>query len=225
MPHPRAGTGAGCEIEMSTTLFGIADDRALGTLMRVVVTRPERLATAKAAADKVIAAIDHAASRFREGSELSRLNRQRGRRVRISALLAQAIAAGLRGARLTDGAVDPTVGSAVRLAGYDRDFDSIPADGSPIKLTVSRVPGWQAIEFDEAKRTIRVPLGVEIDLGATAKALAADLAAAATSPSRASPHKKGGRCRPARTAALTWTRTRRRSPSNRGGSPHRARPS
>ena len=136
---------------MSTTLFGIADDRALGTLIRVVVTRPERLVIAKAAADKVIAAIDRAASRFREDSELSRLNRQPGRTVLISALLAQAIAAGLRGARLTDGAVDPTVGSAVRLAGYDRDFDSIPADGSPIKLTVSRVPGWQAIEFDEAK--------------------------------------------------------------------------
>jgi thiamine biosynthesis lipoprotein len=164
---------------MSTTLFGIADDRALGTLMRVVVTRPDRIVTAKAAADKVIAAIDQAASRFRENSELSRLNREHGRRVHVSALLAQALAAGLRGARLTDGAVDPTVGSAVRLAGYDRDFDSIPADGSPINLTVGRVPGWQAIDFDEAARTVVVPLGVEIDLGATAKALAADLAAAA----------------------------------------------
>jgi thiamine biosynthesis lipoprotein ApbE len=166
---------------VSTTLFGIADDRALGTLMRVVVTLPERLATAKAAADKVIAAIDQAASRFREDSELSRLNRQPGEAVRISALLAQALAAGLRGARLTNGAVDPTVGSAVRLAGYDRDFDSIPADGSPIQLSVSRVPGWQAIDFDGATRTVRVPPGVEIDLGATAKALAVDLAAAAAS--------------------------------------------
>src|SRR3989442_9172038 len=164
---------------MSTSLFGIAVDRALGSLMRVVVTRPERLATAKAAADKVIAAIDEAASRFREDSELSRLNREQGRTVRISALLAQAVAAGMRGARLTHGAVDPTVGSAVRLAGYDRDFDSIPADGSPIKLIVSRVPGWQAIAFDEAARTVVVPQAVEIDLGATAKALAADLAAAA----------------------------------------------
>jgi thiamine biosynthesis lipoprotein len=160
-------------------LFGIADDRVLGTLMRVVVTRPDRLVTAKAAANKIIAAIDQAASRFREDSELSRLNRQPGRTVRISALLAQAVAAGLRGARLTDGAVDPTVGSAVRLAGYDRDFDSIPADGSPINLKVSRVPGWQAIDFDEAARTVVVPQGVEIDLGATGKALAADLAAAA----------------------------------------------
>lgn len=166
---------------MSTTLFGIADDRALGTLMRVVVTRPERLVIAKAAADKVIGAMDEAASRFRDESELSRLNRQTGKAVQVSALLAQALAAGLRGARLTDGAVDPTVGSAVRLAGYDRDFDSISADGSPIQLSLSRVPGWQAVDFDEATRTVRVPQGVEIDLGATAKALAADLAAAAAS--------------------------------------------
>lgn len=166
---------------MSTTLVAIDDDRALGTLMRVVVTRPERLASAKAAADKVIAAIDEAASRFRDDSELSRLNRQPGKAVRISSLLAQALAAALRGAKLSDGAVDPTVGSAVRLAGYDRDFDLIPADGSPIQLSVSRVPGWQAIDFDEATRTVWVPQGVEIDLGATAKALAADLAAAAAS--------------------------------------------
>ena len=166
---------------MSTTLFGIADDRALGTFMRVVVTRPELLARAKSAADKVIAAIDEAANRFRDGSELSRLNRQAGKTVRVSALLAQALAAGLRGAKLTEGAVDPTVGSALRLAGYDRDFDSIPGDGSPIQLSVSRVPGWQAIDFDEATRTVCVRQGVEIDLGATAKALAADLAAAAAS--------------------------------------------
>ena len=164
---------------MSTTLLGIVDDRALGTAMRVVVTRPDRLEVAKAAADRVIAAIDEAASRFREDSELARLNRQPGRPMRISPLLGKALAAGLRGARLTGGAVDPTVGSAVRLAGYDRDFDSIPADGSPINLRVSRVPGWQAIHFDEATSTVTVRRGVEVDLGAMAKALASDLAAAA----------------------------------------------
>ena len=163
---------------MSVTVLGIADDRALGTSMRVIVTRPEGLAVAKAAADRVIAAIDEAASRFRPDSELSRINREPGRRIHMSALLAQALAAGLRGARLTNGAVDPTVGSAVKLAGYDRDFAAIPEDGSPINLSVSRVPGWQAVEFDEVSGTVCVPPGVEIDLGATAKALASDLAAA-----------------------------------------------
>ena len=164
---------------MSTTLLGIVDDRALGTSMRLIVTRPDGLKAAKAAADRIISAIDEAASRFRDDSELSRVNREAGREVPVSPLLAQAIAAGLRGARLTDGAVDPTVGTAVRLAGYDRDFASIPPDGSPINLTVSRIPGWQAIHFDEGARVVLVPPGVEIDLGATAKALAADLAASA----------------------------------------------
>jgi thiamine biosynthesis lipoprotein ApbE len=164
---------------MSITLLGIVDDRALGISMRLIVTRPEMLAAAKTAADQVIKAIDEAASRFRVDSELSRVNREPGRQIHISALLAQAIAAGLRGARLTNGAVDPTVGSAVRLAGYDRDFASILADGPPISLSVSQVPGWQAIQLDEATRMVWIPPGVEIDLGATAKALAADLAAAA----------------------------------------------
>ena len=164
---------------MSTTLVGIVDDRALGTSMRLIVTRPDRLSAAKAAADRVIKTIDDAASRFRTDSELSRINREPGRRVAVTPLMAQALAAGLRGARLTDGAVDPTVGSAVRLAGYDRDFAALPADGSSILVSVSRVPGWQAVDFDEAARTVCVPRGVEIDLGATAKALASDLAAAA----------------------------------------------
>jgi thiamine biosynthesis lipoprotein ApbE len=164
---------------MSATLLGIVDDRALGTSMRLVVTRPDGLVAAKTAADRVVRAIDDAASRFRADSELSRVNAEPGKRVRISPLLAQALAAGLRGAKLTGGAVDPTVGSAVRLAGYDRDFAAIPADGSPIHLSVTRIPGWRAIEFDEASRTILIPKGVEVDLGATAKALASDLAAAA----------------------------------------------
>ncbi len=164
---------------MSASVLGMVDGRALGTSMRLIVTRPEAVTAAKEAADRIIKAIDDAASRFREDSELSRVNREAGREVRISPLLAQAIGAGLRGARLTDGAVDPTVGTAVRLAGYDRDFAALPPDGSPINLSVTRVPGWQAIQFDEGARVVLVPTGVEIDLGATAKALAADLAAAA----------------------------------------------
>src|SRR6266851_3870048 len=178
LPCPGAGPAAHAGVEMSITLLGIVD-RALGTSMRLIVTRPEMLTAAKAAADRVITAIDEVASRFRADSELSRINREPGRQIRISRLLAQALAAGLRGARLTDGAVDPTVGSAVRLAGYNRDFASILADGPPIRLSVSHVPGWKAIQFDEAARTVWIPPSVEIDLGATAKALAADLAAAA----------------------------------------------
>ncbi len=166
---------------MSASALGIADDRALGGSLRVIVTRPESLIAAKNAVDDVVASIDAAASRFRDDSELSRINATPDRVVKVSPLLAQAIAAGLRGAQLTRGAVDPTIGSAIRLAGYDQDFALVAARGrtGPLRLVATTVPGWQAIGFSLATRTVVIPRGVEIDLGATAKALAADLAAAA----------------------------------------------
>lgn len=145
----------------------------------MVVTRAADLAAAKSAVDEVVRAVDLAASRFREDSELSRLNAAPEREFITSPLLTRLIAAGLRGARLTGGAVDPTVGTAMKLAGYNADFAQVPADGIALDLVVSRIPGWQAIAFDETARTIRVPRGVEIDLGATAKAMAADFAAVA----------------------------------------------
>jgi thiamine biosynthesis lipoprotein ApbE len=155
--------------------LAVADDRALGGSVRVIVTRPERLAAAKAAVDRCLRDIDQAASRFREDSELSRLNAMPETEVRVSALLARAIGEALRGARLTGGAVDPTVGHAVRLSGYDGDFAGVAADGLPLELVVRKVPGWQAVHFDPGVRAVRVPRGVELDLGATAKALASDL--------------------------------------------------
>ena len=166
---------------MSSTVLGIADGRALGGNLRIVVTRPGSLRAAKAAVDEVVAAMDQAASRFRDDSELSLLNASPDREVAISPLLAQAIAAALRGAELSGGAVDPTIGSAIRLAGYDTDFALVPTDGDRIQLYSERVPGWQAVRLDFRSRTVRVPRGVEIDLGATAKALTSDLAAAAAS--------------------------------------------
>jgi len=164
---------------VTTSVLGIAEGRALGCSTRIVVTRPQALAAARAAVDGVLAAIDAAASRFRPDSELSRLNATPGRAVTVSHLLARAIAEALRGAQLTDGVVDPTVGAAVRLAGYNVDFAAVPADAAAITLVAERVPGWRAVEFNRSTRTAVVPRGVELDLGATAKALAADLAAEA----------------------------------------------
>jgi len=159
--------------------LAIADDRALGGSVRVIVTRPEKLAAAKAAVDRRLREIDMAASRFREDSELSRLNARPETEVRVSPLLARAIDEALRGARLSGGAVDPTVGEAVKLSGYAGDFASVAAEGLPLDLVVRRVPGWQAVWFDPRLRAVRLPRGVELDLGATAKALASDLSAAA----------------------------------------------
>ena len=153
--------------------------KALGTSVHVVTTDGDRLGQATAAVRDVLEDVDEAYSRFREDSELSRLNASAGRSVRVSPLLATAIDAALRAARLSDGAVDPTIGQAIRVAGYDDDFARIGVDRGPVTLRGWRVPGWQAIRFDRKSRTVQVPVGVELDLGSSGKALAADLAAAA----------------------------------------------
>jgi thiamine biosynthesis lipoprotein len=73
--------------------------------------------------------------------------------------------------------VDPTVGGSLAALGYDRDFTAVPAV-SGAAVVVRPVPGWRSVEVDDAAGTVRVPAGVVLDLGATAKAYAADRAAA-----------------------------------------------
>ncbi len=129
-------------------------------------------------------AIERACSRFREDSELASVNASAGRQVTISPLFATALAAALRAAAITAGDVDPTVGGALRMAGYDRDFAAtagVDQAAPPARVQLTRVPGWRVVELDGERRTVRIPMGVTLDLGATAKALAADRAAHALS--------------------------------------------
>jgi thiamine biosynthesis lipoprotein ApbE len=155
-----------------------ADFEALGSLVRLVVTEPGQLPAARRILDAKLAAIDAACSRFRPDSELAGLDAAEGAEVRLSPLLTRALAAALDAAATTDGLVDPTVGSAMVELGYDRHFSLLAPNGTPVRLARRPVPGWRRIELDRATGTVRVPPGVRVDLGATAKALAADLAAA-----------------------------------------------
>jgi thiamine biosynthesis lipoprotein len=164
-------TGATEKVRSATTS---ATWRALGTLVQLVVTDPDALPEARRLLTQDLAEVDKACSRFRPDSEICSL--QGGRAERISPLLAEAIAVALRAARLTDGDVDPTVGAAMSEAGYDRDFDQLPPNAPALRLTVRRVPGWREIHLDG--RTLIMPPGVRLDLGATAKAWAADRSAA-----------------------------------------------
>jgi len=89
------------------------------------------------------------------------------------------------GAGPAPGGAVPAPGGAVPIPG-----GAVPAPGGAVPIpggagpTVSRptvslaaVPGWRAVTLDPVAGTIRVPRGVTLDLGATAKALAADRAA------------------------------------------------
>jgi thiamine biosynthesis lipoprotein len=153
-----------------------------GMVATVVVTEPTALAEATALLRAELAAVDAAASRFRPDSELSLINDRAGDWVPVSELTVTLLSAALDAARATDGAVDPTVGSALRAIGYDRDLALVAAGQTGPRITVRYTgPRWREVELDVARRRVRLPAGVELDLGATAKACAADRAAASAS--------------------------------------------
>jgi thiamine biosynthesis lipoprotein len=157
--------------------IGRASFLALGTGAVVLAADPARLGDACLAVAAEVDAIDRACSRFRADSELTRVNHAGGRAIAVGGVLLDALEVALRAARLTDGDVDPTVGEAIRVLGYDRDFAAVPATGRPL-LRVATVAGWREVRLDRDRGLVRVPAGMRLDLGATAKALAADRAAA-----------------------------------------------
>src|SRR5262249_56167857 len=111
------------------------------------------------------------------GGERGRGGEGRGGRGRVRRVLAQALAVALAAARLTDGDVDPTCGTSLIRLGYDRDFARARRHTSALRQPAAPAPGWRSVEFDPVLGQVRVPAGVVLDLGATAKALAAARAA------------------------------------------------
>jgi thiamine biosynthesis lipoprotein len=150
---------------------------ALGTTATLLVTAPGALAPARAVLDTELAAIDAACSRFRADSELSRVNAAAGTTVRVGRLFAEALDVALHAAAATDGVVDPTVGASLVALGYDRTFTALrPQDLGPSPPT-RPAANWRTISWDPTGRLLRTAPGTVLDLGATAKALAADRAA------------------------------------------------
>jgi thiamine biosynthesis lipoprotein len=150
---------------------------AIGVRNQVTVTGAAALETVHAIAVRELARLDEAASRFRDDSELSLLNRH-GAAV-VSPLLYELIEVALRAARWTDGLVDPTIGRSLRAAGYDRDFDMVVRRGDAPRVELVPATGWASVRLDPVTRRVSLRPGTELDLGATAKARAADRIAAA----------------------------------------------
>ena len=153
------------------------------TTVELVVTDPRAVAAATGILDRQLDRVDEVASRFRPDSEINALHSAVADAPDsahpVSGDLFEAVSLAVRAASLSDGAVDPTVGSALCALGYDRDF-SVLAAGVPGRLPAPRpVPGWQTVVVDSERRAVGMLPGTVLDLGATAKAWAADRACAA----------------------------------------------
>lgn len=142
---------------LSVTLPGSADASS--------VRRAEQILMAE------VNQLEQVASRFRADSEISGVNRAAGQWVRASALLMELVEVALAAADTTGGLVDPCLGRQVDAAGYRTwaaDDVAVLAPRFPAPASGS----WRDVEIAQGR--IRIPTGVGLDLGATAKAWLAD---------------------------------------------------
>lgn len=165
---------------MSTTMQDpAAHDWRLWTVdARISLTRPEVMPQALGLVDELTGRIDEQASRFRPDSTVRRLARSGAGGLELDPLLAALLREALAAARLTDGDVDPTLGRAMQRSGYDQQVAHLPATATRPRIAVAPPrPGWRQVQLDHDR--LNMPAGILLDLGATAKALAADWAARA----------------------------------------------
>lgn len=154
------------------------DDVAMGTTIHVELWADDARA-GEAAVQAVfdeMHRIDRAWSPHKAGSELSRINREAGRRaVPLSEEGYTLIERALAFSALTEGAFDISYAAVGRLYDY-REGRAPDAD----TLAAARaLVGWRGLELDRRARTLRFAReGMCIDLGGFAKGYAVDNAAA-----------------------------------------------
>lgn len=145
--------------------------RAMGTDVELLV-HADDAGAALDAAECEFHRLEALLSRFREDSELSRLNRDGS--IDAGPDLLRVVELALAARDRTGGRFDPTVHDALVAAGYDRTFEAVaPARDEWAQATGAPAGG----EVSVAGRRIELEPGVRLDLGGIGKGYAAERAA------------------------------------------------
>ncbi len=115
-------------------------------------------------------------SRFREDSEISRLNVAASRPVRVSPETIELVQRSLEGWQATSGAFDPTILGDLVALGYHASFEHL-REASPLPLAPRRRGEAGRVVVDRRNETVRLPEGAALDPGGIGKGLAADIVA------------------------------------------------
>jgi thiamine biosynthesis lipoprotein len=118
---------------------------------------------------------DRCCNRFRPDSEISRINASGGGTFAVSVTLERALEAALASANLTGWLCDPTVLASLEALGYDRDYSAIAGADGPAAAAPRPAPGKGSLGLDPREHTLTLRGDVRLDLGASAKALLADV--------------------------------------------------
>ncbi len=166
-------------IQRSGVVEHLREFQAMGTEVEIWVhADPARLVSLCDQGERLVQECEQRWSRFRPDSELSQLNRVADRPCIVSPETFRLVQIAVEGWHQTDGWFDPTVGSSMTAAGYDRPFDSLGGATIPEVAEARHLPcpGAAGIRLWSALGAIELADGIQLDLGGIAKGFTADLA-------------------------------------------------
>ena len=146
----------------------------------VTLTDERDVELAERTVRSVMAEVEMAASRFRDDSDLARINASAGRFVTVAPLTVALVELAVAVAERTGDAVTPTVGDALVALGYDDDIDAVTRRAAAPRAPIGAPTGApaatasQAVHVDHRLGRVGVDTGARLDLGALAKAHAVD---------------------------------------------------
>lgn len=154
-----------------STSWTSAEFRAMGSGCRVVAPTAEDVTAARA----VVQQLERRWSRFRPGSEISRLNAAPGRWTVVSAETFALLERAEHARRRTEGAFEPFLLGRLEDLGYDRPWTGPP--DSPLRAPEPTFVRPGPVEVDQSTGAVRLPPGARFDPGGIGKGFAADLVA------------------------------------------------
>ncbi|GAB1340988.1 FAD:protein FMN transferase [Gemmatimonas sp.] len=161
---------------MPTPLFEYATT-AMSTVVSVQIMGEHPNATALAAESlDWFRLVEASCSRFDPASELMRLCHAAPGPAHVSPLLFEVLRVALAVAQASEGAFDPTLGSALHARGFNRHWSSHEWAPAFAHITTGQ---WRDIVLDETALSVQLPIATALDLGGIAKGFALDLAARA----------------------------------------------
>ena len=152
------------------------------TVIVADAARSADAAAAAAMAKRALLTWHERFSRFRDDSELTRLNANTHAKVAVSPLLRRMIEVGLQAARDTGGLVDFTLADDIERAGY---ATHMAGEGTVLETALVHAPPrapasphpderWRQVSVDPHAGVVIRPPGLRIDVGGIAKGVFAD---------------------------------------------------
>ncbi len=158
--------------------------RAMNTQIQLAAEGdPEMLESGFAQSRRLIEDYEKRFTRFSPISELSALNAHNENNpdswFRASAEFYELMIFAQDMHRQTAGLFDPSILPALRYAGYDRSMDELRSAGPQVNTQQPPAPqaNFTQVKFDNSKQFIKLPKGMQIDLGGIAKGWIAEQAA------------------------------------------------